>query len=228
MKKISLDGRLASAAKLVRQGARFADIGTDHAHLPIFLLQNETVKYAVCSDINDGPLKSARENALAAGVFEKIDFALADGAAALSDKDVTDIAICGMGGELIADIIENAPFLKKNGIRLILQPMSRISVLRKMLAMLGFAINTEEYSESAGKLYVTISADYDGIQREISEYEAEFGNEKFLADISGAKRKFLLKKAAALLRAANGKAEGGKLHTSEEKLYNYVKELLGR
>lgn len=228
MKKFTLDGRLASAAKLVRQGARFADIGTDHAHLPIFLLQSGIIEYAVCSDINEGPLKSARENARVAGVSEKIDFTLADGAGALEKKNVTDIAICGIGGELIAYIIENAPFLRRLGIRLILQPMSRIGALREKLAMLGFSVNAEEYSESAGKLYVTLAADYDGITREISEYEAEFGNEKFLTDISGAKRAFFIKKAAALSRAASGKAEGGKLHTSEEKLYNYVKELLGR
>ena len=72
MKNFTLDGRLSSAAKFVRQGARFAEIGTDHAYLPIFLLESGRIDYAVCSDINEGPLASARENAREAGVFDKI------------------------------------------------------------------------------------------------------------------------------------------------------------
>ncbi len=227
MKKFSLDGRLASAAKLVRQGARFADIGTDHAHLPIFLLQSGKIEYALCSDINEGPLKSAVENARLAGVYEKIDFTLANGASALEGKGISDVAICGMGGELIAEIIENAPLLKADGIRLILQPMSKLSAVREKLAALGFAVTEEEYSESAGKLYVTICADYDGKPGNITEYEAEFGNEKFLADISGAKRKFLTKRALALLRAAKGKADGKSPDTTDERLYNYINNFLG-
>ena len=91
MRNFTLDGRLSSAAKFVRQGARFADIGTDHAYLPIFLLRSGRIDYAFASDINDGPLASAIENAREAGVYSKMEFALADGLDAIRDTDITDI-----------------------------------------------------------------------------------------------------------------------------------------
>ena len=228
MKNFTLDGRLSSAAKFVRQGARFADIGTDHAYLPIFLLQSGRIEYAVCSDINEGPLASARENAREANVYGKIDFTLANGADALKDKNVTDVAICGMGGELIAEIVRRADFLRQGDVRLILQPMSKFSVLRRELAALGYEIFEEDYSESQGKLYLTLCASYTAKEREISDAEAEFGNEKFLTEINGAKRAFLKKREAALRRAAIGKAKGGVPSSSENELYKYVNEILGR
>jgi tRNA (adenine22-N1)-methyltransferase len=77
-------------------------------------------------------------NAREAGFFEKIKFVLTDGAAALADEGLTDVAICGMGGELIAEIIDKSPFFKDAGIRLILQPMSRQGQLRSYRAKNGF------------------------------------------------------------------------------------------
>lgn len=228
MKNFTLDGRLSSAAKFVRQGARFADIGTDHAYLPIFLLTSGRIDYAVCSDINEGPLESAKENARERGVYEKIDFTLANGADALIDKDITDVAVCGMGGELIAEIVRRAEFFRKKEIRLILQPMSKFSHLRRELASMGYETEDEEYSESQGKLYVTLCAYYTGNIRSISDAEAEFGKKEFLTSPSGIKRDFLLRRAEALRRAAEGKETGGEDAAAERTLYNYVNEILGR
>ena len=228
MRNFTLDGRLSSAAKFVRQGARFADIGTDHAYLPIFLLESGRIDYAVCSDINEGPLASARENAREAGVFDRIDFTLANGADALCDKEITDVAVCGMGGELIADIITRADFLRKSEVRLILQPMSKFSSLRRALALLGYETEAEEYSASQGKFYLTICASYSGEVREIDETEAEFGKEKFLTDISGEKREFLERRRDALTKAALGKKKGGEDASDDEELIRYLNNFLGR
>ena len=90
MKDFALDGRLLSVARLVRQGAVFADIGTDHAYLPLALLNERRISRAVCSDINEGPLDSAKANAKDAGLFDKMTFHLADGAAALMDEMVQE------------------------------------------------------------------------------------------------------------------------------------------
>ena len=228
MRNFTLDGRLSSAAKFVRQGARFADIGTDHAYLPIFLLRSGRIDYAFASDINDGPLASAIENAREAGVYSKMEFALADGLDAIRDKDITDIAICGMGGELIASIVERADFIKTPEIRLILQPMSKFSHLRRALAKIGYEIECEEYSEAVGKSYVTLSAHFSGEVREIDEFEAEFGNRKLLASLSESQREFISKRRAALDRAAEGLRKGGHDGTLEAKLADYAKEILGR
>ena len=103
-----LNARLSSVAEFVRQDAIFADIGTDHAYLPLFLLGCGRIGQAYCSDVNAGPLERARINAAEAGLSDKITFTLADGAAALAGLGITDYAICGMGGECInKSIISN-------------------------------------------------------------------------------------------------------------------------
>ncbi len=226
MMNSSLDGRLSSAAKFVRQGARFADIGTDHAYLPIFLLLNKIIDSAVCSDINEGPLNTAREHARAAGVFDRIEFILADGADALCGKGITDFAICGMGGELISEIIERAKFLRCGGVRLILQPMSRPAFVRRTLARLGFSTVGESYSEVQGKLYVTICADYAGKARSISESEAEFGEEKFILPLREEKLLYFKRKREALKKAAAGKAAGGEENSREAELFSYINDII--
>ena len=225
MRISALDGRLASAAGLVRQGARFADIGTDHAHLPLALLREGRIESAVCSDINRGPLDSAMANAREAGFFEKIRFVLTDGAAALADEGLTDIAICGMGGELIAAIIEAAPFLKDSGIRLILQPMSRQGQLRRYLAREGFAVINEVYSYSQGKYYVTLCAEYTGVRYEPSLYERELGRAEFLDTGCPECLGYLDARLRVYEKIARGKREGGEAECDEELLYQYIKSL---
>ena len=129
----AINARLLCAAEFTRQNATFADIGTDHAYLPLFLLDLGRIKYAYCCDINEGPLASARRNAEERGRLDRTEFILTDGATALAGKGISDYAICGMGGELIADIIDRAPHLKDGTVNLILQPMSRQEKLREYL-----------------------------------------------------------------------------------------------
>lgn len=213
-----LDGRLSSAAKFVRQGAVFADVGTDHAHLPIFLLKAGVISRAVCSDINQGPLDKARENARGAGLLSKIEFYLTDGAEALSGCGVSDVGICGMGGELIARIVEDAKWLHSSAIRLILQPMTRVAHLRRALASFGFRINAESYSKADGKRYVCLCASYDGKVREISDVEAEIGEFYSDYDNNNLQIDYLEAKKRAFLKIAEGKKLGGASADFEEKL----------
>ena len=176
MIETGLDARLMSAAGFVRQGAVFADIGTDHAYLPIYLLQNGLVKRVICADVNKGPLSLAISNAKATGLdMSSFTFRLTDGATGLENEGITDYAICGMGGELIARIIESASHFRDTGVRLILQPMTKQAHLRRYLYESGFRIIGEKYSFSEGKYYLTLSAEYCGEQMSVSEVEAELG-----------------------------------------------------
>ena len=175
MKEINISPRLLSAADFVRQDAILADIGTDHAYLPLFLLKVGRIKRAFCSDINEGPLASARANIRTAGYLDRVEFTLADGADALAGKGITDYTICGMGGELIADIIDRADEMRDPAVHLILQPMTRRGALVSYLYRNGFEVLEEAYSRDAGKHYVTLLVAYSGICRDISELEAEFG-----------------------------------------------------
>ena len=175
MREIELDARLLAAADLVRQGACFADIGTDHARLPLFLLANRRIDLAYACDVARGPLASAEAAIAAAGEGERCKTRLCDGAAALSDLGITDYAICGMGGELIARIISDAPQLADPSVRLVLQPMTRAAHLRRFLAKNGFSVLTERFVTAAKRAYVCISASYTGRFSEISGLEAEIG-----------------------------------------------------
>ena len=175
MREIELDARLLAAASLVRPGACFADIGTDHARLPLFLLSREHITEAYASDVAKGPLSRAEEAIREAGEGARCHAVLCDGAAALSGLGITDYAVCGMGGELIARIIGDAPQLKDPSVRLILQPMTRAAHLRRFLAEQGFAILDERYEIAAGRAYVCILASYTGRFEQIFGIDAEIG-----------------------------------------------------
>ena len=208
MNGITLDDRLLSAAEYVRQGAILADIGTDHAFLPIFLLKSGSISRAVLADVNEGPLAAAKQNCIINGVLDRVELHLTDGAQALSTLGITDYTICGMGGELIARIIESAPHLMTEGVRLILQPMTRQGALRSSLARLGFIILSETYTEVDGKHYVTMLAEYEGTPREPGYVECELGAPREIKN-QAAHLSYLLAKERSLTRQLQGKEKSG-------------------
>lgn len=206
MKKPALDARLRAAAAYVRQNAVFADVGTDHAYLPLFLLSEKKISRAVLTDINEGPLSRAREHAAAYPYLSKMSFHLTNGLEGLSDEGITDIAVCGMGGELIADIMSRAKSFQRDDVWWILQPMSRPAQLRAYLAAEGFAILSETFVRAAGKSYACILAVFRGVPYSLTPFEEEFGqhpdikNEAFLS--------YLFSRERALRCAAEGMAQG--------------------
>jgi tRNA (adenine22-N1)-methyltransferase len=226
MIKAKLDGRLLSASKFVRQGAIFADVGTDHAHLPIFLLKTGKIERAILSDINEGPLLSARKNIIEAGLSDKAELVLCDGCAALSQKGITDVAICGMGGELIASIIDNADFLFEKKINLILGPMTRQEYLRGYLISSGFEIISEDYSLDNRKHYVTMLACFSGNKRTPTDGEIYLGTliNKTRDKLSREELIYLTKKREALNKRLLGIGREGAL--LEEKIINLIDEIL--
>lgn len=170
-----LDSRLRTALKYLREGKTLADIGTDHAYLPIYAVENGFSARAVASDINEGPTERARQNVAESGLSDRIAVIRTDGLRGLEEFKPDDIAIFGMGGELIAHILEESPWVKTDNIRFILQPMTAADDLRKYLAKNGYCIIEETLSEQSGKLYVTICCEFTGKCKEISESEALLG-----------------------------------------------------
>ena len=224
--KSALNARLLSAAELTRQGAVLADVGTDHAYLPLFLLSEGRISYAYATDINEGPLSSAKRNAEECGLMDKMSFVLTDGAAMLSGKGITDYTICGMGGELIRDIIDRAPHLRETGVNLILQPMSRQEKLRTYLAENGFSIACESYSYDAGKYYTCMLATYTGEKQCISNLESHIGIKNTKIVNKGCQKGYIKAKTASLIRAVNGKKMAGQVDEYEEELLLQITRFL--
>ena len=223
---VKLDDRLLSAAAFVRPGDAVIDVGTDHAYLPVYLIKAGIASRALATDINEGPLKNARETVAANGLEGLITTALANGLEGAEAFHADTVMICGMGGELIADIMDRAPFLRDPHVRLILQPMTFGDHLREYLLSHGFRILDEALSTDNKKLYTCICAEYDGITREYDEIETMVGRhnlEKKDAPLRGA---FLTREIRRLKVIAQGKESGGLDATEERRLMDALTKRL--
>ena len=157
----SLGNRLQTVAEMLRTYAPFgclADIGSDHAYLAVYVMKEGIASLSVSSDINEGPLARGKATAEKYGVPPA--FMLSDGFDKLGDFDFDGACICGMGGELIADILHR--FGPHPGCRLFLQPMTAQDDLRKFLWENGYEILEERFTRERGKPYGVICAVYTG------------------------------------------------------------------
>ena len=168
------DARLLSAIPYLKKGGTVADVGTDHAYLPIYLVLEGYAQSAVASDVNRGPILSAEANIAAAGLSDRIKTIQTDGLHGIEAYAPDDVLIFGMGGELIIRILQEAPWIKNGGVTLVLQAMSRIHLLRKWLTENGFCICGESLTDER-KYYQTICARYDGVGESYTEEELLLG-----------------------------------------------------
>lgn len=152
IKELELSPRLRVLAGWVRPGARVADVGTDHAYLPVWLSLHRSVASAIASDLRKGPLERARETGRTYGV-ENVDFRLCDGLSGISPEEADTIVIAGMGGENISAILAAAPWTTDGGHTLLLQPMTRAEDLRLFLMEHGYRISREALVWDRGILY---------------------------------------------------------------------------
>lgn len=154
---LELSPRLHSIAERVPHGARLADIGTDHAYLPVYLLKNGKIPYAIASDLREGPLRRGQAVATQWEIpEEKISFRCSDGLRGIDQGEVDTIVIAGMGGDTIAACLEGVSWSQDPSLRYFLQPMSSIPELRRWLSDHGFHIEEECISREEEKLYVVL------------------------------------------------------------------------
>lgn len=151
-KQLELTPRLRLLAEWVPEGARLADIGTDHGYLPVWLSLRGRVSSAIASDLRKGPLEHARETGRLYGA-EGIDYRLGNGLEGIAPEEVDVIVIAGMGGENIASILEAAPWTADGAHTLLLAPHTKSEVLRRFLMDHGCAIRREALVEDRGTLY---------------------------------------------------------------------------
>lgn len=148
---LQLTPRLQVIADQVSAGARPADIGTDHAYLPVWLLLNGVVERVIAADLRPGPLERARQTAQRYGVEERVDLRLCDGLAGIRPEEADTIVIAGMGGDTIQGILTAAPWAREKA--LLLQPMTGQPELRRWLGERGYAICRETVAQEGQRLY---------------------------------------------------------------------------
>ena len=151
---MELTPRLKKIAELIPAGTRtIADIGTDHAYLPVYCILNGRAENALAMDVNEGPLARAAESAAKYNLVDKIDLRLSDGIEKLDENEADVVVIAGMGGLLIRKILEEGRAVLSPDTLLILQPMIAQTQLREYLFTNGFNVKDEYVVCEGSKLY---------------------------------------------------------------------------
>lgn len=172
--EIQLSKRLSEVGRFVPKGAILLDVGSDHAYLPLALLEQGHIERAIAGEVVEGPYQSAVKNVASSPLSDKVEVRLANGLAAFEPGDqVSAITICGMGGRLIAEILEAGKDKLATVERLILQPNNREDDLRRWLQDNGFGIVSETILAENNKYYEIIVAEQGHMR--LSSHELRFG-----------------------------------------------------
>lgn len=169
-----LDTRLFAAAELLGTGNTLADIGSDHAFLPIYMLKNQRIAHAIITDINDMPLKNSMDHVNQYRMQNYCEFRKGSGLEIINDGDADLISICGMGGDLIATIIKNGIDTAKSAEKLVLQPMTNHALLRKNITEMGFRIIDEKMIRDRHLFYQIFSVKKGDEKQYKNEIDFEF------------------------------------------------------
>lgn len=171
-----LDERLDSVLQYIH-GPRLLDIGSDHAYLPITALKERIIEYAICGEVVEGPYRTSKNNVVEYGYADRIDVRLGDGLSVLHSEDEIDtVTICGMGGPLIASILDSGLKIMKIRPRLVLQANTYSYPVRKILMHYGYKIIEEKIIKDKHYFYEIIVADFHpGTRVSYSEKELTYG-----------------------------------------------------
>lgn len=172
---ITINKRLQKVSEFIT-GDYLADIGSDHAYLPIYAVNNNIVSKAIAGEVIKGPYEASKQNVVEHQLIDSIEVKLGDGLSVLPDNsEVNSITICGMGGPLIAKILAEGQNKLSNYPRLILQSNIQSYPIRLWLEQFGYTITNEEILEDKGHIYEIIVADKLNCDMVLTEQQRKFG-----------------------------------------------------
>lgn len=171
---LSLNPRLALAESFVTKGGVACDVGTDHAYLACSLILDGISVFVYACDVAKGPLESAENTIKRLSLEDKVRTVLSDGLDSVPSDGVTDVIICGMGGELIEKIVLRAEWLKR-GVNLVLQPQSKAEELRRSLYAGGFEIIREKACRDRDFVYTVMQVTYTGRNVTLTDVQSYIG-----------------------------------------------------
>lgn len=171
---MNIGARLETIGRMVPQGCTLADIGTDHAYLPVWLLQQGRITNAIAGDIAAGPCKAARTTIAMYGMGGRAEVRLGSGLEVLRPEEADCIAIAGMGASTMIDILEASPEVVASARTMVLQPMAGAASLRRYLSTHGWKIVEEELVDDEPHFYEIIKAVH-GASASYTELECVVG-----------------------------------------------------
>ena len=164
-----LKGRLKLIADKVPECGVFADIGTDHAYLPIYLIKNNICTHAIASDVKPGPIRVANRNIMSHRLESKVETRMGSGLDTLMLGEADTIVIAGMGGTLLAQLLDEGKDKAQRAKNLVLQPMNDLDIVRQWLYNNGFNIYDEQMIDEGEKIYTVICAVFENANHEVRE-----------------------------------------------------------
>lgn len=171
---MNLSVRLQKIADFIPEGGTVADVGTDHGHLPVYLVALHKKEHAIAMDVRPGPLSRAAESVRAHGLEQQIETRLSDGLDALSAGEADTVVIAGMGGPLICDILSRGSHMWDSVQHWIVSPQSEWGKTRRWLQEHGFCIEREDFVFDAGKYYLILDV-VRGKMPSQQDYEYAYG-----------------------------------------------------
>lgn len=170
-----LDERLNTVLNYV-EGPTLLDIGSDHAYLPIQALKENIIKHAICGEVVEGPFTSSRKNVAHHNYTNEIEVRLGDGLEVVKQTDQIDtISICGMGGPLIASILEKGLQTINQRPKIVVQANTYTYPIRKILQAFNYTILNEKVVKDKHHYYEIIVAELSDEQINYTEQELKFG-----------------------------------------------------
>lgn len=218
---MELKGRLLMIASFVPKCSCLCDVGTDHAYIPVYLVQKGICDKALAMDINEGPIEAANENIRHFGLINKIETRLGSGLEPLNSGEADVVVIAGMGGILIKDILEASLEKAKLVKTIILQPMNAIEVLREWLYENGFEITDEALINEEAKIYNALSVKWTGAKADYEVIDCYIG--KHLVEKGGSLFENFIKRK---INQANRVIEGLKKSSELDREYLMLQEYL--
>ncbi len=181
-RNMKLDGRLGMIAENIPRCSILADVGTDHAFIPIYAVEASLCERAVAADVRPGPLTAARKNIAKHGLESRIETRLGDGLGPICEPECDVVVIAGMGGPLIRRILAESSEKAKKCRLLLLQPNNAPEALRKWLYENCFSIIGEDLAEDSGKLYCLIKAKWTGTYEKRDDFDCYIGRKLLESD----------------------------------------------
>lgn len=217
---------------MVDPGVRLADVGSDHAYLPIYLCAKGITPQAIASDINAGPVESAVNHINEYGMADKVHAVRADGLCGIDEFYPDCITVLGMGGELIVSILDCAGWIKLRKVSLVLQPMTHAELLYKFLLNNGFSIEDEKIcrtGERDDRIYRLIKARYTGNFGTCGDSEALIGKiniERLKKEHADTDKAYVQRIISVYLTRIKGKENSGLDTARERKIVSELDSLL--